>query len=638
MARRKVKSLVTCFTREGDCFGILCSNGVVKIWNTNSGSPLAETRVSDANSDVIFSCMACCFVGKKRRKDRGTCLLALGTDGGDIFVVDVFTGERKWKASRYHAGGIAGLSFTNRGRILHTVGNDGMASEIYSETGEVVRDFKVSKVPLSSVACYDEKVLAVASAKIRIFSWENGKELLKFSIDGGPVQHMSISEEAKAIVTSRSSEKHIQVWKCQLSTRVVSKGPVLQMKHPPFALECMNGATGEDSLVILSISESGIVYIWNLKTVSESDEEIKATKVTVKAGEGDMGLQNTGSVRKSCMLIMAARLRALESDGRVTALIAYGSPESPQFSILDISNPVEDIVITAGDGTNKTSRDLVKENGVSAEKEDLEAISVPAKNGKGSKKRPAPETCVTDTENLVDNGHKEAIDGSQIDEDLNEPTLGEKLASLDILEKEEVKSLEQRGSSQHATPPSADSVHVLLKQALHADDRTLLINCLYTQDEKVVTKSVSLLNPSDVLKLLDSLISIIQSRGAVLVCALPWLRSLLLEHASRIMSQESSVTVLNSLYQLIEARVANFQPALQLSSCLDLFYTGTIDDGLDEIETTIPVIYEDKDDSEDDGEEEEESADAMETDEEGSDLEPFQDVGDPGGSDDIGYD
>ena len=30
----------------------------------------------------------------------------------------------------------------------------------------------------------DEKILAFASGKIRIFSWENEKELLKFSADG----------------------------------------------------------------------------------------------------------------------------------------------------------------------------------------------------------------------------------------------------------------------------------------------------------------------------------------------------------------------------------------------------------------------------------------------------------------------
>ncbi|KAK9683622.1 hypothetical protein RND81_10G154000 [Saponaria officinalis] len=99
-------------------------------------------------------------------------------------------------------------------------------------------------------------------------------------------------------------------------------------------------------------------------------------------------------------------------------------------------------------------------------------------------------------------------------------------------------------------PPSADSVHVLLKQALHADDRPFLLECLGNQDNKVITNSVSQLSAADIFKLLDSLISIIQLRGAVLVCALPWLRSLLLQHSSVIISQDSSLKALNSLYHV----------------------------------------------------------------------------------------
>ncbi|KAF5931495.1 hypothetical protein HYC85_027666 [Camellia sinensis] len=641
MARLKLKSLITSFTPQGDYFAIISPNGLVKIWNTSNGSLLAEWSQSDADSDDSFSCMACSFVGKKRSKERGTCLLALGADAGEILTVNVFSGEKKWK-STCHAGGIAGLSFTNRGRILYTVGNDGVATEMNSETGEVVRQFKVSKTHISSSAFCDEKILAIASGKIRIFNWENGKELLKFSTNEGLVQHISISDDAKTIVTSGPGEKHLQVWKCDLSTGVISKGPILSMRHPPIAFECKNSTNGEDVLVVLSVSESGVAYVWNLKSISE--EEISPVKVTVKASKGEMDLQNSG--KKSRFSIMAARLHAVENDGRVTALIAYGSTDSPQFSFLDISNPAEDIVITAGDETKKTSSETIQENGVVAgidtencltgpHEDDLEAVAVPIQKKKSNKKRAASDPDLADTENSIDNdtAHEEPMDGSQIDKDLNEPTMGEKLASLNLLENNEVKSIEKKEISQHVMPPSADSVHVLLKQALHADDRALILKCLHTQDDKVIANSVSLLNPSDVIKLLDSLISIIRSRGAGVACALPWLRSLLLQHASGIMSQESSISALNSLYQLIESRVSTFHPALRLSSCVDLLYTATVEDGFDENATTEPIVYEDSDESED-----KESEDAMETDEEGGNVEPLQDFSDINGCDDLAFD
>ncbi|XP_022723792.1 WD repeat-containing protein 43 [Durio zibethinus] len=119
-----------------------------------------------------------------------------------------------------------------------------------------------------------------------------------------------------------------------------------------------------------------------------------------------------------------------------------------------------------------------------------------------------------------------------------------------------------------------DSVDILLMQALHGGDRALLLDCLYTQDQKVFANSVSQLNTSNVLKLLQSLVSIMQSRGAIMACALPWIKSLLLQHASGIMPHESSLLALNSLYQLIESRVSTFESALQISSCLDFLYAG----------------------------------------------------------------
>lgn len=172
------------------------------------------------------------------------------------------------------------------------------------------------------------------------------------------MQRVSITHEAKAIVTSGSDEKHLQVWKCDLSSGAVSKGPVLSMRHPSLAFECNNGANGEDGLVVLSVSESGVADMWNLKTITE--EEVTPTKVTVRASKGDMDLQNSGIASR--LLIMAARLHHLDTEGRVTALIVYGSPECPRFSLVDVSNPGEDIVITADDETKKTS-EIVQGNG-----------------------------------------------------------------------------------------------------------------------------------------------------------------------------------------------------------------------------------------------------------------------------------
>jgi U3 small nucleolar RNA-associated protein 5 len=73
-----------------------------------------------------------------------------------------------------------------------------------------------------------------------------------------------------------------------------------------------------------------------------------------------------------------------------------------------------------------------------------------------------------------------------LDDDPSEPTMGEKLASLNLLDENKSTTEKEEESLVSLKPPSADSVHVLLKQALNADDRALLLDCLYTQDEKVI--------------------------------------------------------------------------------------------------------------------------------------------------------
>ncbi|XP_057795631.1 uncharacterized protein LOC131011803 [Salvia miltiorrhiza] len=219
-------------------------------------------------------------------------------------------------------------------------------------------------------------------------------------------------------------------------------------------------------------------------------------------------------------------------------------------------------------------------------------------------------------------------DGFDVVDDLSEPTMGEKLASLNLEGNDNAPNPENADSSLLAKPPSADSVNILVKQALHADDRALLIDCLYRQDEKVIANSLSLLNPSDVLKFLKSLVPIIQLRGAVLACALPWLKSLLLQHSSSIMSQESSLAVLNSLFQIIESRVSTFNPALQLSCCLDLLYADSVDDGVEENDIIAPVIYEDEDEDESDDDASEDSSMEVDTVEDGEEPIIYSDISD----------
>ncbi|CAL5054809.1 unnamed protein product [Urochloa decumbens] len=257
---------------------------------------------------------------------------------------------------------------------------------------------------------------------------------------------------------------------------------------------------------------------------------------------------------------------------------------------------------------------------------DMQENTIPTHQGKEKKKGSAKKkertrkrsSYVLDSTNVSDTVNEELPENN-----LDGPTIGEKLATLDLINR-----YNERNDTEEQTlsmaPPSADSVHILLKQALRADDNVSLLTCLYNRDEKVITKSVSLLTPADVVKLLKFFVLQIQSRGAVLVCLLPWLQTLLSQHMSSIVSQDSSLSLLNSVYQLIDARTSTFKSALQLSTTLDYLFNEIADDEADDEEVAPPIIYEDKD-----TDDEESEADDMETDgEEDTDDEEDAELGD----------
>ena len=48
--------------------------------------------------------------------------------------------------------GICGLSFANKGCLLHIVGHNGVAYGVNTETGELLKEFKITKKSITSLA------------------------------------------------------------------------------------------------------------------------------------------------------------------------------------------------------------------------------------------------------------------------------------------------------------------------------------------------------------------------------------------------------------------------------------------------------------------------------------------------------
>ncbi|KAF3790741.1 hypothetical protein EJ110_NYTH03161, partial [Nymphaea thermarum] len=136
----------------------------------------------------------------------------------------------------------------------------------------------------------------------------------------------------------------------------------------------------------------------------------------------------------------------------------------------------------------------------------------------GKKKRSLSETDLVDTEKNVDD---DLVNEAMNSYNMDEPTMEEKLANLDLRDGSKmIKPLDENNLEDQL--PSADSVGVLLQQALNADDRALLLECLYTQDEKLIESRTSNFESAlklstclDLLEISDDAVADISMKPAV---------------------------------------------------------------------------------------------------------------------------
>lgn len=177
------------------------------------------------------------------------------------------------------------------------------------------------------------------------------------------------------------------------------------------------------------------------------------------------------------------------------------------------------------------------------------------------------------------------------------PTMEERLVALRLIDdashEEEIVPVEKSASR-----PRADSLAVLLSQALQAEDNALLGKCFDTHEEKLIFNTIQRIKPVEAAKLLAVAVSKLEYKPSNALRVLPWIRAVLLQHASFIMTNLNMQPVLTSLYQIIETRLAVFRPLVSLSGRLDLIMAQIQKNErqVNEEEPNEEVVYEEQDD------------------------------------------
>lgn len=138
---------------------------------------------------------------------------------------------------------------------------------------------------------------------------------------------MIFSEDGRYVLSSAIGERYVAVWEID-GSKNKSASVSLAMDHPAVFLDtrCINSGDAEDpSLSVLAISEMGVCYFWQGKTIDELRNS-KATKIYVASD--DVVLKKH---KGAYPIVFAAKLQNVSVPASGHVFLAHGLLIKPTF-------------------------------------------------------------------------------------------------------------------------------------------------------------------------------------------------------------------------------------------------------------------------------------------------------------------
>ncbi|KAK9824325.1 hypothetical protein WJX72_009481 [[Myrmecia] bisecta] len=196
---------------------------------------------------------------------------------------------------------------------------------------------------------------------------------------------------------------------------------------------------------------------------------------------------------------------------------------------------------------------------------------------------------------VVSDGPEEADSEANISDNVQDlaaqaQTLGQRVAALQVAP--QPVSARQGGAEQQPDVNKADSLAVLLKQALQSQDDSLLERCMSVSASSVVVTTVQRLEPADAVVLLDSIVKRLQAHALQGQALVGWLQAVLVHHTAYLMLSPGAQAVLTALYRDLEVRLSLQQPLLSLAGRLDLLTAQrkAMEDGKQRLSVPTPQV------------------------------------------------
>jgi len=478
--------------------------------------------------------------------DPSSNLLVFGLSTGAVVAWDVKTGKEfevdssKKSSSSFEVsarGGLAGLCIcTLKGKVYRVLtcgpGNEITNWEVHAGRKNLTRlvsKHEIGSIGLTAIGCsLDGEVVVTAGETLKVWSTSVlvGKpicldEMSQCAGHASPVCIIEFSQGNSFFATAADSDRYVCLWGVKKSSETVTAMKVFSMESAPASLKIFTDK-GQQKSVLSALSIQEFCHVWRFSDEVE-DEAYEHASYSADVSDG----------------VFAFSVQ----EGRGTCCLAAGSTAKPAFlkssgySLSDGSGLIEDLGFGAFEikpGAKKSSAAPQKVN------------------------------ILGPSDIFTHQMHIKARDSTT-------ETLGDQIAVLDparALRMEEETSTglgDIKGGG-----ASADSLSLLLQQALTSGDNEMMEHCLSVHDSRIISTTVAKLQPAAACSLLKELTSKIERRPSRSNSLLVWVRALLLGHTSFIISLPNTRGTLHALRSITEARVGMAARLERLSGRLDL--------------------------------------------------------------------
>jgi U3 small nucleolar RNA-associated protein 5 len=312
------------------------------------------------------------------------------------------------------------------------------------------------------------------------------------------------------------------------------------------------------------VTDDGLVGIWENASFTTTQAAAggnrrKMMRSMTKEADANVKIIST-TAEDTVIPILAAKF--VTDNGGKSIMIARGSSVKPSFEVVKYVDEetgaiLRDITLSRQPITNYL----------------IDTASIAANNLRTTRKAydESAVTVVGNTDFAIKAPTMAANNNDEDEEnqDNEEPSIEQKLQSLDVVDTTNTKK-KSNNKKKTIDTPSAGSLQTVLVQALHSNDADLLEACLQHTKVDVINNTIRRLPTEYLIPLLLDLITKFQEKPGRAPVLLIWIKSVLTIHTAYLMTVPNLVGKLSNFYQALDTRLGVFPKLLALRGRLDI--------------------------------------------------------------------